>query len=231
MTTSAQTLTPYAPADSAIEVLDSRWDHARALMQEGKRTAEEFASEIERLRKLYLIDKTSNLKRGNSPTSQRGTSETDLGLQAAISRELGISKNTAYRILDRARYTRMLASAAAGEEVKYLTGTGNKKREACFLPSEDAMVKARELLDDVVAGDVKASAAWAGVVGETRRVAKTGKKERSATNHFGNIRGALIALANSLEHWSALSTEERAILEGGWAQLAASGLIPSTWTR
>lgn len=224
--------TTLAKANSTtIELLDSRWDRARLLLNDGKRTAEEFAAEIERLRESFYNEGRGGDRRSKNQTPHVAAFDPAPGFQAAVRRELGISDDTARRILDRVRYTRMLASAAAGEEVKYLTGTGAKKHEASFLPSEEAMTKARDLLADVVAGDVKPSAAWAGVVGETRRVAATGKKERAATDHAENLRRALRAFGTSLEHWRSLSTAERADIEQGWAQIVAAGLIPSTWAR
>lgn len=217
------------PRTGAPVKLDREWDRARELLAEGRRTAEEFANEIERLRALHLHAGHGGDRRSKNQVSHRETLDPEKGFQAALERELSVAKATAYRILDRARYTRMLRLISEGESVKYLTGTGAKRTEKTFAPDVDAMQRARELLDDVVTGDVKPSAAFAGVVGESRRVGKTGKRERGEVDHAVNIERGLKALGTSLPHWRDVTPGNRHVLEDMWAQLVDAGLIPTTW--
>lgn len=204
----------YTP--SAAPRRDPQWNKARELLALGRRTAEAFAEEIERLREVYLLDKNANLhnlRRGKAPMSQSVTSGIGEGFVAQLEAQLGLHREQARRILDRVRYVRMLRAAAEGEAVKYITGSGAERSEKIFEPTEEARARARQLLDDVVAGDVKASAAWAGIVGEGRRVAQTGKKERAAVDHAMNISNAIAKLKTSLPHWRKIAPNERALLE------------------
>ena len=213
--------------------LDPAWDHARELLRDGRRTAEEFAEEIERLRERYLHEGHG----GDHGTNQHAKWQVSQGVKLAsgagfvaqLEVQLGLHPEQAKRILDRVRYTRMLRAAADGQAVKYLTGTGKGKHEETFLPDDEAQARAQRLLDEVVAGDVKPSAAWAGVCGEARRVAASGKKERAAINHEENIARGLKKLATSLEHWAELTPAGRARLESLWNQLRKAGVIPTTW--
>jgi hypothetical protein len=208
--------------------LDPEWDPARELLAQGRRTAEEFCDEIERLRERFLRDKNANLRRGNSPTAQSVPSE---GFQTHLETQLGMHHEQARRILDRVRYTRMLRAVADGNAVKYLTGTGRKKHEETFIPKGESRERAAVLLDAVIAGDEKPSAAWAGVVGEQKRVAETGKKERAAVDHYRNCDRAIAKWATSLQHYYDFTEPQQRYLDATWEELVKAGIVPEKWLR
>lgn len=201
--------------------LDPQWTKARELLALGRRTAEAFAAEIERLRAIYL--RQGQGRRSDLHESADNSAE---GFSAQLEAQLGLHREQARRILDRVRYVRMLRAAAEGEAVRYLTGTGSEQKEKIFEPDDEAQARARQMLDDVMAGDVKASAAWAGIVGEGRRVAQTGKKQRAAVDHAMNISNAIAKLKTSLPHWRSISPNERALIENEF--LAIKDLLEGT---
>ncbi len=186
----------------------------------------EYADEILRLRATYSLGQGGDRKSKSHGVILIASAG---GFQAVLARELGLHPEQARRLMDRAEYVSRLRMAAAGRTVKYLALREGEKREVAFEPHAESRARARQLLNDVIAGDVKPSAAWAGLVGEGRRVAETGKKERAAINHEENIARGLKKLATSLEHWAELKPSGRARLESLWNQLRQAGAIPSTW--
>ena len=204
------------PAEREAQRLDPEFDHARKLRDEARdlstdavRKICDYAAEIERLRVAFL--QPAGLRRGSE--AQGVLQKNEGGFQAQLETQLGLHHEQAKRIIDRGRYMAMLRNAAAGKTIKYVTGTGAERKEKTFSPDSEARQCAQQALDAVMAGDVKPSAAWAGVIGESRRVAKTGKKERAAIDHAANLSNAVAKFKTSLPHWRQIPPGERAFIE------------------
>lgn len=169
------------------------------------------ADEIQRLRERFLGVGHGGARKGSSFTPVKLDQET--GFCAKLKSELGLQPEQAKRLEERADYVRRLRLAAAGQPVPYITGTGRAKEAKTFKPDDQAALMARSALEAVMAGDVPPSRAWAGLVGEGKRVAESGKKERAAVDHAMNISNAIAKLKTSLPHWREISAIERAHIE------------------
>jgi hypothetical protein len=160
------------------------------------------------------------------------------GWQAKVREELGISDDTARRIIERGQYVAMLDEVRRGEPIQYIT---SRREPREVLPTGEMSKLAAEALENVARGAVAPKRAWAGVVGEANRSAgnSAGAKDRAPVNHFEVLRQALVSLRNSLPHWSELDIDERAELERLWLLGERSkkkrhiapvwSLIPETW--
>ena len=179
------------------------------------------ADEIERLRGLYLKDRSRNLLVGpKAHPVLSGSAEG--GFQAKLQTELGLHHEQARRLLERADYVRRLRLAAAGKPVLYITGTGKAKHEETFQPDARSEKIAKASLDAVLAGDLPPSRAWAGVCGEGLRVAATGKKERAAVDPAKQIRDDFRSLGKWLPMWKKLPLEDQVLL----ARIARDARLP-----
>lgn len=160
--------------------------------------------------------------------SLQGTHPAELrrGWQAKVREELGISDDTARRIMDRARYVGMIKALAEGDDVEY---TDSKKQVREVQANEERKQLASAALDEIVAGTASPQRAWAGVVGETTRREKGGTPERAPVDHYKNIKGGLTALKTSLRKWKTLEPGQRAELEVLWSEVRKA--LPETWTE
>lgn len=149
------------------------------------------------------------------------------GWQAKVQEELGISDDTARRIMDRAMYVGMIKALAEGEDVEY---TDSKKTLREIHATDDRKLLAAAALDEIVAGTASAQRAWSGIVGETERRAKGGgTPNRAPVDHYRNIKGGLTALKTSLRKWKHLESAQRCELETLWGEVRR--LLPETWTE
>lgn len=148
------------------------------------------------------------------------------GWQAKVQEELGISDDTARRIMDRARYVGMIKALAEGDDVEY---TDSKKQVREVQANEERKQLASAALDEIVAGTASPQRAWAGVVGETTRREKGRTPARAPVDHYKNIKGGLTALKTSLRKWKTLEPGQRAELEVLWSEVRKA--LPETWTE
>jgi hypothetical protein len=147
------------------------------------------------------------------------------GWQQKVRDELGISDDTAYRIMERAQSVVYMHKLEIGETVEYIDAHSKQPRVIESTPeTRDLATKA---LESVVSGTVAAPRAWAGLVGEaTRRAKQGGSASRAATDHGSNLMRAIIALHNSLQQWKHISLEERIEIEKRWQSVLAR--LPET---
>jgi hypothetical protein len=223
------------PVETVTELVgdDPLFDRARELKHaleerigDAAETLCEFAEEIEGLRERYSLGQGGDRK---SKSHMCDFDRAEGGFHAQLEAQVGLHREQARRILERADYVRRLLTARAGKPVEYITGTGKAKHKETFLPSAEAQKCAEVSLVNVMAGEVSASGAWAGLVGEDKRKAKTGKKERAEINHYKNCERAAGKFATSLEHYYTFTVEQRDYLDAVWAELLAKKVIPEAW--
>jgi FtsZ-binding cell division protein ZapB len=207
------------------------WERARELAEEVKKSIRAIVllgMEIEALRNQWFGDghggdrKSQEWARNQAPHPCGARSEK--GWQAKVRDELGISDDTARRLMDKARYVCMLEDVTRGEEVEY---TDSRNKTSKLVPTAEMRQMAFRFLDDVVAGTVNPKRAWAGLVGEGSRRDNTGSANRAPVDHYRNLKGALTALKTSLRQWNKLEPGQRAELETLWADISRK--LPDTW--
>jgi len=232
--------TPEVAADLSVplapfEVPDQpSWERARALCREVRRGAEaivQLGRELLALRRQWFSvggrPPGKNSPQGaasfssDSKTSTYEARRKIAGWQQKVREELGISDDTARRIMERAQAIISLRRLQNGELIEYQAPDG----KAVIEPTPEARENAAKILEEVEAGTVSASRALAGLVGETLRRQRS--PHRAPVDHAENIRVALIKLQNSLPKWGTLSPKQRAELEETWAEILP--LLPDTW--
>lgn len=216
------------------------WDRARKLVGAVRQGAEcivHLGMELEALRDEFFAPGIG----GGRPTktSPQGAAKlespafshdatlfgpTEKGWQQKVRAELGISDDTAYRLIERGRTVCMIRDLAQGDVVTYDDSRGEKVE---IKATKEIQALAVEMLDDVVSGTVAAKRAWAGIVGEGGRRGKGGSLTRAPVDHAKNIKKALVALRTSLKHWKHLTPPDRQWIEECWSEVKA--LIPETW--
>jgi len=180
------------PREVAAAHLDPKWNKARELLLDGRRVAEEFAQELERLRNQYL-------RQGQGRrTDLADDGDQESGFQAAVERELGISKATAYRYIAAIKALEIctqIANAPRGEVIE-LPGAGS------YAITPEVREKARAMREAIVVGDVPLNRAMPAVAGMFQ-VAGGGTGGKAATNHGANVWAGLQKLHTSLSarHW------------------------------
>jgi len=147
----------------------------------------------------------------------------EAGWQVMVRQELGISDDTARRLMQRAQYVGMLSDLSQGQSVEFY----DSKKNAQTIPStpENAEL-AKRTLDDVLSGNVSATRAWAGIIGEGSR--RKAGSARADVNHYRNIEAALIKLSTSLPHWRSITPDQRAHLENMFSMVSKH--FPATWS-
>jgi hypothetical protein len=202
--------------------LDPSWDRARQLLSQGRFVAAALAEEIERLRAEFLRQGQGR-RTDKQPLSQVVIKVGADGFQAQLRAQLGLHPQQAARLLENAARTRLIAQMTDAEDGETLYAAGDDIEGIEVTPERRAL--ARSAMTDLSLGNITAGRAWAGVMGG----GKTAGKNRAETDHHRNLKRALKALANSLDHWAELTPEERADIEGGWGQLVR--YLPATWAR
>lgn len=218
---------PATVPETKLVTLDPAWDRARSLLASGRHTACELAAEIERLRGAYLRDKSSNLRRGNSPTAQIVPSENPGGFQAQLRAQLGLHPEQARRIEESAAYQARIGQVADAEEGEVITWTEDGEEQSLTVSDTHRELARQALAGMALPGAPKPSRAWAGIAGEGTRVAKRGGKDRAPIDHAMNIAKGLTQLQTSLPHWEELTPQQRAKLEEGW--MLIRHLLPKTF--
>lgn len=213
--------------ETKLDALDPAWDRARQLLAAGRRTACELAAEIERLRVAYLRDKSSNLRRGNSPTAQTVPSENTGGFQAQLRAQLGLHHEQARRIEESAAYQSRIGQVAEAEDGEVISWEEAGTEQSLTVSEAHRQLARQALAGLALPGAPKPSRAWAGIAGEGTRVAQRGGRDRQPINHAMNIAKALTQLQTSLPHWAKISPKERAAIEEGWADIRP--LLPPTF--
>lgn len=212
-----------------LQVVDApppaSWDEARKLVGEvrkGARAWLQLGEVLEELRSEYFAPHRLNAAgpgRGNvGKQSPHDAATGEKGWQAKVREELGISDDTARRwMLDAKRYQQLLSiTDGATRQIEGQTVTA------------DVRAKAQEALAAIETDpSVRPARLWAGLWG----AGATKGKARAAVDHDRNLRRALVALANSLEHWNDLPADQRMTIEQGWTEIVDAGLIPSTWKK
>lgn len=201
------------------------WDRARELIAEIRQTVRAIVLlglEIRALRTQFFAqgaggggDRKSLARRGEITSSGAGRSDEkgwqygssgagrtdEKGWQETIERELGISKQTALRLMEKAQYTAMLDDVTRGEQVQY-KDTRNQNRT--IQPTDEMKQMAFTFLESVVAGTVNAKRAWAGLMGEGQRRAKGGGLHRSEVDYRRTMRSAAVTLQSAFVEWPRL---------------------------
>lgn len=230
---STLTIVPASESGLVTRGTDPAYDRARELLdrdasdsRQALDTKCELAAEIMGLRARFLRDKSENLKKGQDSDFTRVKSEE--GFVSKLQSELGIHPQKADRIVKTAEYVQRMRLVVDGRTVTYLTGTGKTKRQEQFTPTAEAIELAKASLDDVLEGEVSPSRAWAGLVGEGKRVAKTGVA-RAPVNHYRNCETAIIKLATSIEHYHDFSLEQRNHLDLIFGEVLDGNVMPENW--
>lgn len=216
------------------------WGRARTLWASAQRGAEdliELAAVLIELRREFFApgtggggDKRSQSYITSSEAGRGGSTEkltlftpSEKGWQQVVRDELGISHQTALRMMERGAAVQRLKAIAEGEDVSYQDGRGVVR---VVEATPEAIEMAKEILPATLAGAVAAPRAWAGVCGEgTRREAGA---RRAAPDYCAVMVRALRSLRNASETaWSHLTPRERAEVEEVWEQVRQT--LPKTW--
>jgi hypothetical protein len=200
------------------------WDRARDLHAKAKHGAVamiQMGIEIEALRVQFL----NQGARTDVNKHLFVTANVTKGWQQKVRDELGISDDTAYRIVERAKYVCMINDLASGEEAVIYTDSRGQDRQ--IAPTPEIRQLALRMMDDVEQGTVNAKRAWAGIVGEGSRVdGQGGSASRAATDHARNLKRAIVSLRTSLKAWRHISGQDRIELEEEWKTVLS--LLPET---
>lgn len=172
--------------------LDPAWDKAREYLLKGRQAAAGLADELERLRGRFLHQGHGGDRRSKDQVSHSGTLDPDEGFQAAVERELGLAKTTAYRYLNFAKAVRLcdeIEHAPKGETIDLAEGT--------YEITDDVRKKAQALRSALIAGDTPMNRALPAIAGMFS-VPGGGTGGKAATNHSQNIYAGLQKLRTSL---------------------------------
>jgi hypothetical protein len=214
---------------------DPSWDRARELCGKVRQSIGDIVAlglELKGLRDQWFAQGGDTRFGHGSPhpaanRDDRPTHGQVRGWQARVQEELGISDDTARRLIDKARYCSMLKTLSEGEAIEYRDTTQEIKQ---IHPTEETKARAEAALDDVASGAVAAPRAFAGVVGESHRRNKSGgAANRAEVDHAQNLKDGLRKLKNSLRHWRKLEPGQRAEIECLWGEVRR--LLPDTWAE
>lgn len=212
------------------------WGRARTLWASAQRGAEdliELAAVLIELRREFFAPGTNSPTSWHKASSEAGRGRStekptlftpsEKGWQQVVRDELGISHQTALRMMERGAAVQRLKAIAEGEDVSYQDGRGVVR---VVEATPEAIEMAKEILPATLAGAVAAPRAWAGVCGEgTRREAGA---RRAAPDYCAVMVRALRSLRNASETaWSHLTPRERAEVEEVWEQVRQT--LPKTW--
>lgn len=170
---------------------DPEFDRLRELHATGCRCVQEIATELERVRSVYLRNKNDNLQKGSAPKSHDETSGED-GFKAKVAEQLGISPATAYRYLSFAKALAIctqVESAPDGETIELEQGS--------YPVTPAVRAKAKKLREDLEGGIIPISRSLPAVAGAFQ-VPNGGTGGKAATNHPANIHAGLQKLITSL---------------------------------
>lgn len=215
------------------------WERARTLWQSATRGAEdliELSVLLLALRKEFFAqgtggggDKksqpyiTSSASGRSDPTEKIYSAKPpEKGWQETVREQLGISHQTALRLIDRGNAVMRIKGIADGEDVRWKDTKGEIK---IMRATDEAQRMAQEALPVVVAGILPASRAWAGICGESER-SKAGKR-RAEIDYAAVMRRALVSLRNAAASWNLLDPDDRADVENLWYEVRET--LPATW--
>lgn len=218
------------------------WDRARQYVQSIKRSMDDLIRlgyELAALRKQYYAERAgagqpksiaphpaAQYLRNEKKASELVVTHAEvLGWQKKVREEIGISDDTARRIIERADAVLGLRRLQAGEAIEYLQP--RTKEKIRIEATDDARALASSALEGIEAGTISAPRALTGFIGEALRREKAGSARKAATDHADNILTALRKLNTSLPHWRRLNPEDRAELETIWFRVRE--LLPDTW--
>lgn len=215
-------------------VVDPSWDRAKALTAticQGATSVVALGLELQALRKQWFAQGgegrfgkgSENTKSPMFHGSTQGASNREKGWQEKVMEELGISHDTANRLIERAEVVCRLNEVSRGETVIY---RDSRNEKATVRPNAKMQDLAGRILTEVLAGTINPKRAWAGVVGEGTRAHGEGPN-RAPVDYAAVLKRALRSLAASLEHWPDLKPAERAEIEDLWASVRKG--MPGTW--
>lgn len=228
------------PAPAEVEIISPKpiapsWDRARALWQSASRGAEdliELSKLLLALRKEFFAERLgagrppkiiASASGRNFPTEKIYSAKPpEKGWQETVQEQLGISHQTALRLIERGNAVLRIKGIADGEDVRWKDTKGEIK---IMYATEEAQRMAQEALPVVVAGVLPATRAWAGICGESDR-SKVGKR-RADIDYAAVMRRALVSLRNAAAAWNKLDPEDRAIIENLWYDVRET--LPATW--
>ncbi|HPA21458.1 MAG TPA: hypothetical protein PLU30_27200 [Verrucomicrobiae bacterium] len=210
------------PIASALDH-DPRWAEVRDFLAAGRRGAEAVVQAGDRLLQLHTAwFRHGSGRRSDLQPLPQVAAKVVTGWQAKVKEELGISDDTARRIIERARYITMMRLFAQGKTVTYCDSKG---RTVEVSPTDKMVALAKESLPEIELGAMSPQKAWVGLLGEGTREAMGRQRER--TNHYTVLHRALKSLSESLPKWKRLKPEERAELEQLWGVIREA--LPETW--
>lgn len=231
------------PAPAEVEIISPKpiapsWDRARALWQSASRGAEdliELSVLLLALRKEFFnVNNGGDRKSAafkNQPSARGRLIPTEKiysakppekGWQETVQAQLGITHQTALRLIERGNAVMRIKGIADGEDVRWQDTKGEIK---IMRATEEAQRMAQEALPAVVAGILPASRAWAGICGESER-SKAGKR-RAEIDYAAVMRRALVSLRNAAAAWNLLDPDDRADVENLWYEVRET--LPATW--
>lgn len=180
------------------------WSRARELY----RTAREGA--------IAIIELGMEIEALQQQHKQKNGEAGEAGWQKIVEQELCISYRTAYRIMERTKYTRMIHSLATSEEpIEY---TDSQKITKTVEPTPELQQLAESQLEDLAAGTISPKRAWAGIMGESsRREQQDGSAERGDANKLKMSARAIASLSVILRCWDDLPLNQQQAIQMHWA--------------
>lgn len=206
------------------------WERAREYCQNIKKSVEDIVllgRELLALKMQWFDVGGRPEKNSGHPVPSFPSNDPARGWQKRVRDELGISRKTAERIIERAETITMIGRLKEGNPVRYWLN-GKKGEERVIEPTPEVIAMADEALTQIEVGTISAPRAWAGLVGESsRRGQQGGVSHRAPVDHGKNIMRAIAMLKNSIRHWKRLNPEVRSKIEMMWAEVSED--LPETW--
>jgi hypothetical protein len=153
-------------------------------------------------------------------TSPARGKSSEKGWVQTVEQELGISNQTAYRLMEKAIFLRNLHVLSEGRPIKYLNSVGV---EAVVEPTGDRPELARRAIESVIAGESNAHRALVGVIGESDRRASQGKQRKDPDYADLGVRSAK-TLRNAFLNWDQFGDEQRRAIVQTVADIV--GMLP-----
>lgn len=212
----------------AVIEVEASWSQAERLLSQVREGAAAYHQLG--LMLLELREQTKAQGKGGGTSSHRETKlsilrdDSDLGFAVEAQKRLGVSKATAYRMMDAAGHWANLWRIAHGESVEY-RDVANRQRT--LRGTKENQAKARALIAEIETGGMQATKAWRGLIG----FATTAGRELIAARYLlldggvliGTLPRAVTSLSEGWKSWGNLEGAAREKFCDELAETIASG--------
>jgi hypothetical protein len=192
--------------DAIQTTITPSWERARDLLGKVRQSLQDWIALGDEIAALQAQFSAQGIGGGNFSRSSSSPGRSDeKGWQERVERELGISKQTALRIMEKAIFLRNLQALAAGKDVTYVDTDGETKT---IKPNGDRITLANTALERVIDGEVNARRAFVGVIGEGDRRERSIDGHRSEANYSNLIVKSAPTICNAFTNWGRVQLGE-----------------------